>query len=168
MPWRPKPSKACWSSSGSDSKSPFLQTWVLPPPGGSKTSGDVFATAGFVAGCGSGACHHALSAPAIPGDDEGSSDTKTGVRSYHNPYHQGKGESTKDLAAHQEQDEHGKESQAAGEDGPRERLINGLVHEIGERFLAQQTAVLADAVKNHDRIVHRISDQCKQGRDDRQ
>src|SRR5215469_13603992 len=84
----------------------------LPPTGGSETLGDVFASTVFVAGCGSGACEHAMAAPAIPGDDNGSSNTKTGVCSYHNPYHQGKGESTKHLAAHQEQDEHGKESQA--------------------------------------------------------
>src|SRR5882724_977657 len=130
----------------------------LPPTGGSQTSGDVFASTGFVAGCGSGACCKTTAAPMIPRNDEGRSDTKTGVRSYHNPHYQSKGESTKDLATHQEQDEHGEESQTAGEDGSRERLINGLIHEIGERFLAQQTIVLADAVENHDRIVHGISD----------
>src|SRR6266403_959335 len=140
---------------------------MLPPPSGSKTSGNVFATAGFVAGCGSGACRHALSAPAIPGDDERSSDTKTGVRSYHNPYHQGKGESTKHLAAHQEQDEHGKECQTAGQDRSRKSLIDGLVDHVSERFLAQQTIVLTDAIEDDDRVVHGITDQSKQGREDR-
>src|SRR5712664_617184 len=130
----------------------------LPPTGGSQTSGDVFASTGFVAGCGSGACCNTTAAPMIPRNHERRSDSKTGVRSYHNPHHQSKGESTKDLAAHQDQDEHGEESQTASQNGSRERLINGLVHEIGERFLAHQTAVLADAVKNHDRIVHRVSD----------
>src|SRR5467141_3907464 len=168
MPWRPKRSKVCLSSWDWDSKSPFLQTWILPPPGGSKTSGDVFATAGFVAGCGSGSCRHALSAPAIPGDDERSSDTKTGVRSYDNPYHQGKGESTKHLAAHQEQDEHGKESQAAGQDRPRKSLIDGLVDHVSKRFVAQQPIVLANAIEDDDRVVHGITDQSKQRRDDRQ
>src|SRR5258708_8832687 len=168
MPWRPKPSKVCLSSWDSDSKSPFLQTWVLPPPGGSKTSGDVFATAGFVAGCGSGACCDALSAPMIPGDDERSSDTKTGVRSYHNPYHQGKGESTKHLAAHQEQDEHGKECQTAGQDRSRKSLIDGLVDHVSERFLAQQTVVLTDAMEDDDRVVHGITDQSQQRRDHRE
>src|SRR5712664_939643 len=168
MPWRPKRSMVCWSSSDSDWKSPFLQTWMLPPPSGSKTSGDVFASAGFVAGCGSGACRHALAAPAIPGDDERSSNTKTGVRSYHNPYHQGKGESTKHLAAHQEQDEHGKESQTTGQDRSRKSLIDGLVDHVSERFLAQQTIVLTDAIENDNRIVHGIPDQSKQRRDDRQ
>ncbi len=62
---------------------------------------------GSAAGCGSGACDSAVSPPVIPGDDERSGDTKTGVRSYHNPHHQGKGEGPKHLAAHQEQDEHG-------------------------------------------------------------
>src|SRR5258707_10615307 len=168
MPWRPKPSKVCLSSWDSDSKSPFLQTWVLPPPGGSKTSGDVFATAGFVAGCGSGACCDALSAPMIPGDDERSSDTKTGIRSYHNPYHQGKGESTKHLAAHQEQDEHGKESQTTSQDRSRKSLIDGLVDHVRKRFLAQQAVVLTDAIEDDNRIVHGITDQSEQGRDDRQ
>src|SRR5467141_1130262 len=168
MPWRPKRSKVCLSSWDWDSKSPFLQTWILPPPGGSKTSGDVFATAGFVAGCGSGACRDALSAPMIPGDDERSGDTKTGIRSYHNPYHQGKGESTKHLAAYQEQDKHGKESQTAGQDRSRESLIDGLVDHVRERFLAQQAVVLTDAIEDDDRVVHGITDQCEQGRDDRQ
>src|SRR5258707_4737492 len=168
MPWRPKPSKVCLSSLDSDWKSPFLQPWVLPPPGGSKTAGDVFATAGFVAGCGSGACHQALAAPAIPGDDEGGSDTKTGVSSYHNPYHQGKGESTKHLAAHQEQDEHGKESQTAGQDRSRKSLIDGLVDHVSKRFLAQQTVVLTDAIENDDRVVHGITNQREQGRDNRE
>src|SRR5215467_5410759 len=86
----------------------------LPPTGGSETCCEVLAASFFVAGCGSGPCHRALSAPAIPGDDNGSGDTKTGVCSYHNPYHQGKGESAKHLAAHQEQNEHGKESQTTG------------------------------------------------------
>src|SRR6266851_3654526 len=166
MPWKPKRSKVCLSSWDSDSKSPFLQTWFLPPPGGSKTSGDVFAAAGFVAGCGSGACRDALSAPVIPGDDERSSDTKTGVRSYHNPYHQGKGESTKHLAAHQEQDEHGKESQTAGQDRSRKSLIDGLVHNVSERFAAQQTVVLADAIEDDNRVVHGITNQSKQRRND--
>src|SRR6266478_2032177 len=168
MPWRPKRSKVCLSSWDWDSKSPFLQTWILPPPGGSKTSGDVFATAGFVAGCGSGACCDALSAPVIPGDDERSSDTKTGVRSYHNPYHQGKGESTKHLAAHQEQDEHGKESQTAGQDRSRKSLIDGLVDHVSERFAAQQAVVLTDAIEDDNRVVHGITDQCKQRSNDRQ
>src|SRR5205823_5497370 len=135
--------------------------------GGSETSRTIFATAGFVAGCGSGACRHALAAPTIPGDDEGSSDTKTGVRSYHNPYHQGKGESTKHLAAHQEQDEHGKESQTAGQDRSRKSLIDGLVDHVSERLVAQQPVVLTDASEDDDRVVHGIADQSKQGRDDR-
>jgi hypothetical protein len=50
----------------------------------------------------------------IPGDDQWCGNAKTGVRCYHNPHHQSKGESTKHLAAHQEQDEHGKESQSTG------------------------------------------------------
>src|ERR1700758_5365231 len=61
-----------------------------------------------------GPCYRPLAAPAIPGDDYRSGNTKAGVCSYHNPYHQGKGESTKHLAAHQEQDEHVKESQTTG------------------------------------------------------
>src|SRR5882672_8669447 len=101
----------------------------LPPTGGSQTSGDVLASTGFVAGCGSGACCNTTAAPMIPRNHERRGDSKTGVRSYHNPHHQSKGESTKDLAAHQEQHEHGEESQTAGEDRSRERLINGLVHE---------------------------------------
>src|SRR5256886_10090249 len=140
---------------------------VLPPPGGSETSRNIFATAGFVAGCGSGACRHALAAPTIPGDDEGSSDTKTGVRSCHNPYHQGKGESWKHLAAHQEQEEDGKESQTAGQDRSREGLIDGLVDHVSERLVAQQPVVLTEAIEDDDRDVHGIADQSKQGRDDR-
>src|SRR2546421_395736 len=85
---------------------------LLPPTGGSETCSKVFATPFFVAGCGSGPCHRAMAAPAIPGDDNGSGNAKAGICSYHNPYHQGKGEGTKHLAAHQEQDEHGKESRS--------------------------------------------------------
>src|SRR5260370_21450068 len=168
MPWKPERSKVCLSSWDSAFKSPFLQTWFLTPPGGSKASGDCFVTAGLVAGCGSGACGDALSAPMIPGDDERSSDTKTGVRSYHNPYHQGKGESTKHLAAHQEQDEHGKECQTAGQDRSRKSLIDGLVDHVSERFLAQQTIVLTDAIEDDNRVVHGITDQSQQRRNNRE
>src|SRR5215469_10833663 len=139
----------------------------LPPTGGSETPGDVFTSTVLFAGCGSGACHHAMAAPAIPGDDNGSGNTKTGICSYHNPYHQGKGESTKHLAAHQEQDEHGKESQTAGQDGSRKSLIDGLVDYVRERFLAQQTIVFTNAIEDDDRVVHGITDQRKQRRDDR-
>src|SRR5947199_9699431 len=108
-----------------------------------------------------------MAAPAIPGDDNGSSNTKTGVCSYHNPYPQGKGESTKHLAAYQEQDEHGKESQTAGQDRSRKSLIDGLVDHVSKRFLAQQAVVFTDAIEDDDRVVHGITDQSKQGRDDR-
>src|SRR5467141_638404 len=87
------------------------------------------------------------------------SDTKTGIRSYHNPYHQGKGESTKHLAAHQEQDEHGKESQTAGQDRSRKSLIDGLVDHVSKRFLSEQAVVLPDAIEDDDRVVHGITDQ---------
>src|SRR5207248_5625398 len=122
----------------------------------SEACGNIFATAGFVAGCGSGACRNALAAPTVPGDDERSSNTKTGIRSYHNPYHQGKGESTKHLAAHQEQDEHGKESQTAGQDRSRKSLVDGLVDHVSKRFLAQQAVVLTDAIEDDNRVVHGI------------
>src|SRR5260370_24669529 len=163
-----RPSNACWSSWDSDSKSPSRQTWVLPPASRSETPRDVFASAGFVAGCGSGACRHAMAAPAMPGDHERSSDTKTRVRSYHNPYHQGKGESAKHLAAHQEQDEHGKESQTAGQDRSRKSLIDGFVDHVSERLVAQQAVVLTDAIEDDNRVVHGITDQSKQRGDDRQ
>ena len=101
----------------------------------------------------------------MPPDHKRSSNAKTGVRSYHNPHHQGKGECTKHLAAHQEQNEHGKESQTAGQDRSRQSLIDGLVHHVGERFTAQQTIVLANAIENHDGIVHRISDKREKCRD---
>src|SRR6266851_3256697 len=120
----------------------------LPPPGRSQARWCAFAAAGFVAGCGSGTCYRSLAAPTIPGDHKRSSNAKTGVRSYHNPYHQGKGESTKHLAAHQEQDEHGKESQTAGQNRSRQSLVDGFVDHRGERFAAQQPVVLADAIEN--------------------
>src|SRR5690242_21151959 len=143
--------------------------WILPPASRSETSWDVFATAGFIAGCGSGAYRNAVAAaPTIPRDHQRCSNSKTGVRSYHNPYHQGKGESTKHLAAHQEQDEHSKESQAAGQDGSREGLVDGLVDHVRKRFPAQQMVVLPNAIKNDDRVVHGITDQRQQGGDDRQ
>src|SRR2546429_665959 len=56
---------------------PYTTLFRSPPPSGSKTSGNVFASAGFVAGCGSGACRHALAAPAIPSDDERRSEEHT-------------------------------------------------------------------------------------------
>src|SRR6266403_1492390 len=82
----------------------------------------------------SGACGLSLVSETMPEDNQRRSNTKTGVRSYHNPHHQGKGESTKHLAAHQEQDKHGKESQTAGQNRSRQRLIDGLVHHISKRF----------------------------------
>src|SRR5260370_2140108 len=82
-------SRARWSTAGGSwggvgGKSPFLQTWILPPPSRSKTSGDVLATAGFVAGCGSGACRYALAAPAVPGDDERSEEHTSELQSHLN------------------------------------------------------------------------------------
>src|SRR5689334_17839300 len=116
----------------------------------------------------SGACGLRLVSEVMPEDNQRSSNTKTGVRSYHNPHHQGKGESTKHLAAHQEQNEHGEESQTAGQDRPRQCLIDGLVHDISERFTAQQAIVLTDAIENNDGVVHRISDQSEKRRYDRE
>jgi len=142
-------------------------TWILPPPGGSKTSGDVFATAGFVAGCGSGACCDALSAPMIPGDDERSSDTKLEYVPTTIPTTRAK-EKHEAPGRHQEQDEHGKECQTAGQDRSRKSLIDGLVDHVSERFLAQQTIVLTDAIEDDDRVVHGITDQSQQRRDHRE
>src|SRR5579862_3337668 len=142
--------------------------WILPPASRSETSRDVLTTAGLIAGCGSGANRNAMAAaPTIPRDHERCSNSKTGVRSYHNPYHQGKGESTKHLAAHQEQDEHGKESQSAGQYGSRESLIDRFVHDRGKLFAPQQAVVFANAVENNDGVVHRIADQSEQRGDDR-
>src|SRR5690242_11893050 len=143
--------------------------WILPPASRSETSWDVFATAGFIAGCGSGAYRNAVAAaPTIPRDHQRCSNSKTGVRSYHNPYHQGKGESTKHLAAHQEQDEHGKESQSTSQDGSRKSLVDGLVHHARERFSAQQTVVLTNAIEDDDGVVHGITDQGEERGDDRE
>src|SRR6516162_2511152 len=133
----------------------------LPPPGRSETR-LAFGPSGFVAGCGSGACHCAMTAPFVPRNHERSSDTKTGIRSYHNPHYQGKGESAKHLAAHQEQDEHREERQTAGQDGSRKRLIDGLVDDVREWLLAQKTVVFPDPVEDDDRVVHRIADQGQQ------
>src|SRR5215510_7896243 len=131
----------------------------LPPTGGSETRSGVLTSTVFVAGCGSGTSRRSLAAPAIPGHDKRSGNAKTGICSYHNPYHQGKGESTKHLAAHQEQDEHSKESQTAGQDSSRKSLVDGLVDDVRERFPAQQTVILTNAIEDDDRVVHRITDQ---------
>src|SRR6266404_5987037 len=126
----------------------------LPPPGRSQARWCAFAAAGFVAGCGSGTCHRSLAAPTVPRDHQRSSNTKTGVRSYHNPHHQSKGESAKHLATHEEKHEYGEESQTAGQNGPRQSLIDGLVDHRRKVFFAQQSIIFADAVENHDGIVH--------------
>src|SRR5580765_6780319 len=111
---------ACWSFSPSDWKPPFLRTWSLPPPGGSKAPCGGLTVPGFVAGCGSGPCRRSLITVTMPPDHKRSSNAKTGVRSYHNPHHQGKGECTEHLAAHEEKHEHGEESQTAGKYGSRQ------------------------------------------------
>src|SRR5205807_9510802 len=105
---------------------------VLPPPGWSKAPCGDFAVPGFVSGCGSGSCARFLVFPTMPPDHKRSSNAKTGVRSYHNPHHQGKGECAKHLAAHQEQNEHSEERQTAGKYRSRQRLIDGLVHDSGK------------------------------------
>ena len=51
---------------------------------------------------------------------------------------------------------------------PRKRLIDRLVHHVGERFAPHQAVVLANPIEDHDGIVHRISDQCQQRRNHRQ
>src|SRR6476660_1282534 len=107
----------------------------------------------------SGACGLTLVSPVMPEDNERRSNTETGVRSYHNPHHQGKGESTKHLAAHQEQNEHGEKGQSAGENRPRKSLVDRLVDQHREVFFAQQAPVFADAIEDDDRVVHRITDQ---------
>src|ERR1700722_3782762 len=141
----------------------------LPPPGGCESSGDAFARTGFVSGCRSGAHHStAIAAPVMPRDYKRCSNAKTGVRSYHNPHHQGKGECPQNLAAHQEQDEHGKESQAASQDRSRKSLIDRLVNNVGERFLAEQTVVFADAIEDDDGVIHRVTNESEKSRDDRE
>jgi len=123
--------------------------------------------AGFVAGCG---VRWPAATPwraSDSGDDERKQLYQNWSTSYTTPYHQSKGESTKHLAAHQEQDEHGKESQAAGQDRSRKSLIDGLVDPSANELVAQQAVVLTDAIKDDDRVVHGIADQSKQRRDDR-
>src|SRR5579859_1830734 len=116
----------------------------------------------------SGACRLRLVSEVMPEDNQRSSNTKTGVRSYHNPHHQGKGESTKHLTAHQEQNEHGEKGQSAGENRSRKSLVNRFVNQDREVFFAQQTAVFADTIKDDDRVVHRIADQSQKCCDNRQ
>src|ERR1700676_2650007 len=119
---------------------------LLPPPAGRETGLAAFASSGLVAGCGSGACRQTFATPVIPGDDKRCGDTKTGVRSYHNSDDQGKGKGTKHLAAHQEEDEDRQECQSAGKNGSRERLINGFVDDVGERFFPDAAVILGGAV----------------------
>jgi len=127
------------------------------------------ATTGFVAGCGSGACRRALSPPDVPGDDGAEQQyQKLEYVPTTIPTTRAKGESTKHLAAHQEQDKHGKESQTAGQDRSRKSLIDGLVDHVSERFLAQQTIVLSNAIEDDDRVVHGVTDEREKRRDNRE
>jgi len=121
-----------------------------------KTSGDVFATAGFVAGLRVRCLLRRLSAPMIQATTSGAAIPKLeyvpttilppGQRRKHEA--PGRPSGT---------DEHGKECQTAGQDRSRKSLIDGLVDHVSERFLAQQTIVLTDAIEDDDRVVHGIT-----------
>src|ERR1700674_1244298 len=116
----------------------------------------------FSTGCGSG-CNNrrALASPLVPGHHQGRGNTETGIRSYQNSNHQSKGKSAQDLATHQEQHHDSQKRQAAGQDGARKSLVNGTIHDGLEWFAAHKPRVLTDPVKDHNRVVHRISDQGK-------
>ncbi len=61
-----------------------------------------------------------------------------------------------------------KKCQAGSQYRPAQRLIDAAVHDVGQAFAAQQLDVLANAVEDDDRVVHRVADQGENGGDDRQ
>src|SRR5687768_1498336 len=66
-------------------------------------------------------------------------------------------EAAQRLAAEDIQGEHREERRAGGDDRPRQRLIDAEIHHLLERLAAHRPQVLADAVEDDDRVVHRIA-----------
>ena len=58
------------------------------------------------------------------------------------------------------------ERDARRDDRPAQRLVDAQVHDLVERLAAQQPRVLADAVEDDDRVVHRVADDRQHRRHD--
>src|SRR5580658_11371538 len=110
-------------------------------------------------GCGSSANDGLLTSKLAPHHYDGGGNAETGVCSYHNSHHHSKREAAENFAAHQIENENSQESEAARQDGSRKRLIDRAIHDLYQRLAAHQARVLAHAVEDYDRVVHRISDQ---------
>ena len=166
--WKEQPSSSYSFSSVRTVIRACHQTW-FPSSYRRQASGDAFGLPEFVAGCGSGA-HYAAPWPLqwFQATTKGAAMPKLEYVPTRIPTTNAKEKARKNLAAHQEQDQDGQKRQAAGQDGARKSLIDGTVHDGGERFAAHEPRVFADAVKDHNRVIHRITDQGQQRRNHRQ
>jgi len=164
--WTPPPSMAYWFFCGSDSKSPYLQTWVTTSSRRSETRCCAFATAGFGCRLRSGGCHCSLLAGANDSRDHQRSSMPKLEYVPTNPHHQGK-EKARSTCRPSGTGEHGRKVR------PRSRSFRDNVWLMDlfttrRTIAAQQAIVLADAIENDDGIVHRISDECEKRRNDGQ
>src|SRR5579872_1390199 len=89
------------------------------------------------------------------------------IRAYDNSTNQGEREAMQHRTAEQEQGDHGEERQARRHDGSAQRLVDGAIHHLLQGLAPRDLEIFADPIEDHDRVVHRITDQGQQGRDHR-
>ena len=64
--------------------------------------------------------------------------------------------------------EHRQEGQSGSQDSSAQGLVDRLIHDLRQALTTEQLQVLANTVEHDDSVVHRVTDQRQDRRNDRQ
>src|SRR5882757_3990664 len=106
------------------------------------------------------------SSPILGSHEHGSGYRNRGIRSDENSDDERKGEGVEYLSAKDPKRERGEEGKARGEDRSAQGLVDGLVDHLRERRASHERKVLADTIEDDDGVVHGVTDEGQNGRDD--
>src|SRR5882757_2963515 len=106
------------------------------------------------------------SSPILVSHEHGSGYRNRGIRSDENSDDERKGEGVEYLSAKDPKRERGEEGKARGEDRSAQGLVDGLVDHLRERRASHERKVLADTIEDDDGVVHGVTGEGQDGRDD--
>src|SRR5579872_208016 len=89
------------------------------------------------------------------------------VGTHNDPYHQRERKAIQHLPTEQIERQCREESKAGGQHSPAQRLVDALIDQRFQRLTAEQLEVFANAIEDHNRVVHGVTNQCEQSRDHR-
>src|SRR5712691_7816132 len=106
-------------------------------------------------------------APLLIGHQHGCGDGDRRVGTDQDSYDESEGEPTKYFAPKQIQRKHGQKRKPGGQNGPAKGLVNAFVNNLRQALTPQQLHVFTNAVKDHNRVVHGVTDQRQDGGNNR-